>query len=84
MIQLAGTLRQQARGRLQSLHEALDHAPGGRLEFHVFAVPAVFICELTGYKPGKLWCPTCSPRRATSEGSAERADADCDQEFGHK
>ena len=46
MIQLVGTLRQQARCRLQSLHEALDHAPGGRLEFHVFAVLAVFICEL--------------------------------------
>jgi hypothetical protein len=29
-----------ARCRLQSLHEALDHHPGGRLEFHAFAVLA--------------------------------------------
>jgi len=51
----------------------MDHDPGGRLEFHVFAVLAVFTCEFTGYGPGKLWCPTCSPRRAAAEGSAQRS-----------
>ena len=55
----------------------MDHDP--RPEFHVFAVLAVSTCELTGYGPGKLWCPTCSPQRAAAaaEGSAQRSGAGC-------
>lgn len=45
LITIVGELRR--RGRLKSLHEALDTAtPGGRLVFHVFAALAEFIREL--------------------------------------
>jgi len=67
VIQLVGTLR-SAWCRLQNLHEAWTTSPAG---IHVFAVLTVSTCELTGYRPGRLWCPTSArlrdPRRSSTE-----------------
>jgi hypothetical protein len=52
------------------------HDPGGRPEFCVCAVLAVFIRELIGYRPGKSWCPDALTSACYRWGSAQRSKAE--------